>query len=181
MDEKPKPGPRYLQILALSHHQGHSHVAVTTTQVASQTRAGTPASSNISAEGSGEPATLVSIPSGPPRDDFPKLVESKMGPMWMQRPTLSVINGLGYWIGDYRVRLGEVRQGAGSGAQLKGIAVEVEWAGAEEGEWGMGEPAIRAFWDGLGLKKGRGVVQVAGLEKGNGSVRQWFEVLRLKG
>lgn len=99
----------------------------------------------------------------------------------MTRSNLSVSNGLGYRTGEFRVRLGEVRQGTGSGAQLKGIAVEVEWAGGEEGEWEMGEPIIRAFWDGLGLKKGRGVVQVAGLEKGNGSVRQWFEVLRLKG
>ncbi|MCJ1261930.1 hypothetical protein MMC22_001799 [Lobaria immixta] len=181
VDEKPKPGPRYLQMLALSHHPAQSYVAVTTTQAASQTRAGTPASSNFSAEGSGEPATLVCIPPGPPSDDFLHLVSSRMGPMWMQRPILSVSNGLGYRVGDYRIRLGEVRQGAGSGAQLKGIAVEVEWAGAEEGEWEMGEPAIRAFWEALGMKKGRGIVQVAGMEKGNGSARQWFEVLRSKG
>lgn len=168
-------------MLALSHHPGHRHVAVTTTQAASQTRAGTPASSNVSAEGSGEPATLVSIPAGSPSDDFLHFVSSKMGPLWMTRPTLSVSNGQGYRTGEYRVRLGEVRQGAGSGAQLKGIAVEVEWTGGEEGDLETGETMIRAFWDGLGLKKGRGVVHVAGLEKGNGSVRQWFEVLRLKG
>lgn len=99
----------------------------------------------------------------------------------MQRPTLSVSNGLSYRMGEYRVRLGEVRQGAGSGAQLKGIAVELEWTGAEEGEWEIGEAAIRAFWDTVGLKKGRGVVQIAGWEKGMGTVRQWIEVLRLKG
>ena len=181
VDEKPKPGPRYLQMLALSHYPGHSFIAVTRTQAASQTRAGTPASSHISADGSGESATLISIPSGPQSDDFLHLVGSKMGPIWMQRPTLSVSNGLSYRMGEYRVRLGEVRQGAGSGAQLKGIAVELEWTGAEEGEWEIGEAAIRAFWDTVGLKKGRGVVQIAGWEKGMGTVRQWIEVLRLKG
>lgn len=170
-----------MQMLALSHHPEYSHVAVTTTQAASQTRAGTPASSIISAEGSGEPATLISIFSGPQSEDFLHFVGSKMGPMWMQRPTLSVSNGMGYWLGDFRVRLGEVRQGVGSGAQLKGVAVEVEWAGAEEGDWELGEPTIRTFWENLGLKKGRGIVHVPGLEKGNGTVRQWIELLRLKG
>lgn len=180
-DNRPKPGPKCLQMLALSHLPTHSYAAITTMQAPSQTRAGTPASSNSSTEGTGEPATLIAFPAGPSSDGFLSLCISRMGAIWTPRPTLTVSNGLGYRFGDYCIRLGEVRQGTGSGAQLKGIVVEAEWAGADEGEWELAEAAIRALWATLDMKKGRGIVQVAGLELGDVRGRQWFEALRMKG
>ena len=113
------------------------------------------------------------------------------------------MNGQGFEIGDFRVRIGEVRQagggvggvggggGGGMGAQMmgmsgKGAVCEVEWVGGgvgEEGDWDWeeAEGVIRGFWEGLGMKGGRRVGEVSGLEEGDGSVRQWFEGLRSRG
>ena len=152
-----------------------------------QTRAGTPASSNVSAaEGlSGESATLVSIPAGPQSEEFSQLVVSKFTPLWQQRQILNVAHGYAFEVGDFRVRIGELRQGgSGIGAQTnRGTIVEVQFVGKEEGEgedWEEGEAIIDGFWDGLGVKGARKVFWVPGLGEGDGSVRQWCEILRIR-
>ena len=116
----------------------------------------------------------------------------------------SVANGLAYEVGDFRIRVGELRQGMGSSQVLKGIIVEVNWAGdggggeggggegGGEGGGGEGggdtdgmeeevEGVIKGFWEPLGVKGWKAVFQVAGFAEGNGTVRQWFEMLRLRG
>ena len=86
-------------------------------------------------------------------------------------------------MGDFRIRVGEVRQGVGGTVHGRGVVVEVEYLGEEGGEeeWEEGERVIRAFWEGLGVRGGREVVRVPGVEEGAGEVRQWCEVLRLRG
>ncbi|KAK3177114.1 hypothetical protein OEA41_008442 [Lepraria neglecta] len=183
-DRGKPPGPRYLQILTLSHHAPRTHVTITTTHAPSQTRAGTPASSNISAEAtSGEPATVISIPQGASSEEFIQLMMSKFGPLWQLRQILNVVNGQAFEVGDFRVRVGEVRQGGGGGGQIgKGAVCEVEWVGVEgEEEWEAAGPVITGFWEGLGIRGARRVFGVPGLAKGEGSVRQWCEVLRVRG
>lgn len=177
---RPEQGYRYLQVLALSHHPGRSYVAITRTNAASQTRVGTPASSQNGAESSSEPATIASIPPGAESEGFVQLISSKFGPIWTPRKALGVMSGLAFEVGEYCVRVAEVRQGSGSSQIIKGVVVEVEWRGGEEGDWEEAEVMIRAFWEGMGVKGAREVLQVAGLAKGDGSVRQWCEVLRLR-
>ena len=110
VDKVKPPGPRFLQILTLSHHAPRTFVAITSAHSASQTRAGTPASSNISAEAaSGEPATIVSIAAGPSSEEFTQLIVSKFGPLWQPRQILTSSFGYAFEIGDFRVRVGELR------------------------------------------------------------------------
>ena len=177
-------GPRFLQILTLSHHAPQTYVAITSTHAASQTRVGTPASSNIGAEAaSGEPATIVSIPAGPSSEEFIQLIVSKFGPLWQQRQILSAGHGHAFEIGDFRVRVGELRQsGSGGGQMGKGAVCEVSWVGeeAEQGKesWEAGEAVVKGFWEGLALRGAREVYWVPGLGDGEGTVRQWCELLR---
>ena len=138
----------------------------------------------------GEPATLIAIPSGAPSEEFVQLILSKFGPLWQQRQLLHVSNGHAFEVGDFRVRVGEVKQGGGGGnvGVSMGAICEIEWVGGdvEGGEGGTteeleaGEVVIRAFWEGLGVKDARSVFTVPGLTLGEGSVRQWCEILRLR-
>ena len=179
-------GQRYLQTLTLSYHAPRTYVAITTTNAPAQTRAGTPASSNISANEaiSGEPAVMVSIPSGLPSEEFVQLVVSKFSPLWQPRQTLSVPHGHSFDVGDFRIRFGELRQGSGGGAQMgRGTVVEVQWNGSDEegGEdWESAEAVIGSFWDGLGIRGAKKVFWVPGLGDGEGSIRQWCDILRIR-
>ena len=93
-------------------------------------------------------------------------------------------NGQGFEVGDFRVRVGEVRQGMGGAIQGRGVVVELEYlGGGEEGEedWDTAESAIRAFWAGLGVPGAREFIRIQGVEEGWGVIRQWCEVLRMRG
>lgn len=138
----------------------------------------------------GEPATIISIPSGPPSDEFVQLIVSKFGPLWQPRQILNAANGQAFEIGDFRVRIGEVRQGGGGGGQMaRGTICEVEWVGGDDEDeeekktedWDAAEAVIGGFWEGLGLRGARSVFNVPGLGLGEGSVRQWCEILRVRG
>jgi hypothetical protein len=49
-------------------------------------------------------------------------------PFWSHRLTLAVPNGVVYDVGDFRVRLGDVRQTVPT-ARVRGTVVEIEWRG----------------------------------------------------
>ena len=170
-----------MQVLTLSH-LGGTYVTITSTLPPSQTRAGTPASSNVSGESSGEPATVISIPSGAQSDEFVQLMVTKFGPLWTPRQITSVRNGQAYQIGDYNIRAGEIMQGNSAAAMVgKGVIVEIECAGAnEEDNTGDDDALVRAFWETLDVKGARECLHVAGVEEEYGSVRQWCEVLRTR-
>lgn len=136
----------------------------------------------------GEPATIISIPSGPPSEEFIQLIVSKFGPLWQQRQILAVASGQGFEIGDFRVRVGEVKQGTGGGGTqvVRGAVCEIEWVGGDDEEdekmedWDAAEAVIRALWEGLGVRGARSVFNVPGLSQGDGGVRQWCEIMRLR-
>lgn len=110
---------------------------------------------------------------------------------------MSVANGLAYEVGDFRIRAGELRQGVGSSQVLRGIVVEINWVGGGGGGSGSGsgsgetedsdrmeeevQGVIKAFWEPLGISGAKEVFQVAGFAEGNGTVRQWVEMLRSRG
>lgn len=103
---------------------------------------------------------------------------------------VSVANGLAYEVGDFRIRAGELRQGVGSSQVPRGIIVEINWVGGGGGGGGAEdsdrmeeevEGVIKGFWEPLGISGAKELFHVAGFAEGNGTVRQWVEMLRLRG
>lgn len=147
--------------------------------------------SSSSIGGRGETAaTISSIASGQATDEFVQFLANKLAPLWTVSKIASVVNGMSFEVGDFRIRVGELRQGIGSSLVLRGIVVEINWAGDGGGGEGGGdsdgmeeesEGVIKGFWEPLGVKGWKEVFQVAGSAEGNGKVRQWFEMLRLRG
>ncbi|KAI9795630.1 MAG: hypothetical protein M1835_005415 [Candelina submexicana] len=184
---------RYLQILSLSHHEGKSYLNISAPQ--SQTGAQSTASTPMPDGGNDQvqAATMVTVPQGQ-TVELVQLMATKMGPLWTQRQTLHVSNGLSYDLQDFKVRLGEVKQG--QNAILKGVIAELEWlAGsgshtwgkqkdAETDDWETGELIIRALWEGLDIPGSRETIRVPGVgqEQGKGMdvARQYCEILRLR-
>lgn len=85
-------------------------------------------------------------------------------------------------VANYTIRAGDVVQGYGAGATLtRGAVVEVEWSGGG-GDETIEEPegVVQAFWESLDVKGARECVHVAGLGEGDGCVRQWCEILRIR-
>ena len=64
----------------------------------------------------------------------------------------------------------------------RGAVCEVAWVGdeaeQEKERWETEESVVKGFWEGLGLRGAREVYWVPGLGDGEGSIRQWFELLR---
>ena len=175
---------RYLQILNISHRPGRSYVAISAPQP--QTQADTPASSGGDGAGGVEDAsTIIAIPSGLQSEEMVQLIVGKLSPLWTHRQTLHVSNGVAYEMEDFRVRVGEVKQG--QNVQAKGTVVEVEClagvdgAPEEEIDWETGELIIREFWDTLGIEGAREVIRVP--ESGSRAfdlVNQYCQLLRIR-
>lgn len=134
-------------------------------------------------------AAIASIGSGQATDEFVQFLVTKLAPLWTLLKIVSVANGPAYEVGDFRVRVGELRQGVGSSQVLRGIVVEISWAGNGGGSGAEDsdrmeeevEGVIKGFWEPLGITGAKEVFQVAGFAEGNGTVRQWLEMLRLRG
>lgn len=180
-DDGPKPQRhRYLQVLNLSYQPERSYVAITTTYASSQIQAGTPATSSSGGESSGDSATVVAMPSGIQSEEFVQLMISRFGPLWTQRHNVQISNGQAFEAGDFRIRLGEVKQGHGGAPQGRGTIVEIEWMDGDHDDWETAEGVIRGFWKGLDIPGARELIKVAGIEEGFSNARQWCEVLRLR-
>ena len=83
------------------------------------------------------------------------------------------------------MRVGELRQGGSGGGQMgRGAVCEVAWVGEEteleRERWEVDESVVKGFWEGLGLRGAREVYWVPGLGDGEGSIRQWCELLRAR-
>lgn len=126
---------------------------------------------------------MIAIPSGLQSEEMLQLVVGKLSPLWSHRQTLLVGNGLAFEMEDFRVRVGEVRQG--QTGLVKGTVVEVEWLAAadedseEESDCDTAHLVIRAFWDTLGIDGAREVMRVPGSgNKGFDLVNQYCQLLR---
>ncbi|CAG8045597.1 unnamed protein product [Penicillium salamii] len=185
------PIPRYMQFLSLSHYPTHGFVY--TSEPEKQPPTDQPL-----------PMVMTSVP--PPA--FATLFQHftyACQPLWTHRLTLAVPNGVVYDVGDFRVRLGDVRQTFPT-ARVRGTVVEIEWRGPSivegefagiqeedaDAEYAATEELIREFWGKLGIQ-GREAILVPGVGsevkqrlKGNGQedstgtdvARQFMEVLR---
>ena len=109
-----------------------------------------------------------------------QLMISRFGPLWTQRQSVQIGNGQAFEAGDFRVKLGEVKQGQGGASQARGTIVELEWMGGDQDDWETAEGVIGAFWKGLDVQGARELIKVAGVQEGFSNVRQWCEVLRFR-
>ena len=92
---------------------------------------------------------------------------------------LVVSNAQAFEVGDFRVRLGEVRQGPTTPGRA--VVTEVEWNSGGGEDWETAEAVIKPFWDHLEAVGAKECFHVPGVDKSYGSVRQWCEILRLRG
>ncbi|KAF7590460.1 hypothetical protein BBP40_002864 [Aspergillus hancockii] len=145
--------PRYMQFLSLSHFPNHGFIY--TSQPPEKTPhahlgAGSPGSA---ASGAASPVTqapspvqpqqaaVAPPPANPDRSSMvmttvPMQASSTLfqhfvyacQPFWCHRHTVTVPGGVVYDVGDFRVRIGDVRQ-TQPAARVRGTVVEIEWKG----------------------------------------------------
>jgi hypothetical protein len=155
-NKKPS-NPRYMQFLSLTHYPTHGFIYTSepADQSATATANATPASAQSPA---GTPATAtpnqsqaqtqtqngITNPNSTQTPDSPKMIMTTVPPssytslfqhftyacqpFWCHRLTVTVPNGIVYDVGDFRVRLGDVRQTFPT-ARVRGTVVEIEWRG----------------------------------------------------
>jgi hypothetical protein len=136
---------------------------------------------------------IISIPSGPPAEEFFWIVTRKMEPLWRLRSGMRVEHGVAFTLasGDWRLRLGDGRITLGQGqGRVRGMVAELEFCGLgdDEGDpsetneehnnggnswdWEGREKMLKSFWDGLvsgsevSMERLQVVVKVPGIEKG---------------
>ena len=133
----------------------------------------------------GEPATVIAIPAGASSEEFVQLISNKFGPLWQPRHTSQVTHGVTFEAGNFRIRVGDIKQGLGANNQLpRGAVCELEMLeppdAIEPIEQDVGRILIRSFWQSLDVKNAREVLEVAGSQEGEAGIRQWFEILRFR-
>ncbi|CAI7606977.1 unnamed protein product [Penicillium bialowiezense] len=183
--------PRYMQFLSLTHYPTHGFIYT------SEPDKEPPSDQPL-------PMVMTTVPPAAHATLFQHFTFACQ-PFWAHRLTFAVSNGMVYDVGDFRVRLGDVRQTFPT-ARVRGTVVEIEWRGPSivEGEFeGIREEdvdaeyaataeLIREFWGRLGMQ-GREAILVPGVGgeikerlrgKGDGDsagtdvARQFMEVLR---
>jgi hypothetical protein len=131
-------------------------------------------------EVTGTPASIMAIQPGPHTEDFIQLVITRLGPLWTFRQAIQVIQGQAFDVGDYRIKVGDLKEGHGGAQQVKGTVIEIENLGGEENDLEAAEEGIRSFWSSLNIEGARDFTKVPRLDDEFGTIRQWCEALRLR-
>jgi len=126
--------PKYMQFLSLTHYPTHGFVyasqppdgadhgsaTVTATPTPSSSQSSQPAHVTT-------PMVMTTVPLPSTNALYQHFVHACQ-PFWCPRHTTAVPNGMVYEIGDFRVRVGDVRQTQPT-ARVRGTVVEIEWRG----------------------------------------------------
>ncbi|KAI3235304.1 hypothetical protein DTO012A9_7460 [Penicillium roqueforti] len=154
-NKKPS-NPRYMQFLSLTHYPTHGFIYT------SEPEKPIPAPNQNQTQGAPGPVNAIApdhsasppmIMTTVPPSSYGTLFQHftyACQPFWSHRLTLTVPNGIVYEVGDFRVRLGDVRQTFPT-ARVRGTVVEIEWRGPsvveaipvdrEDGSFGAGVDA----------------------------------------
>ncbi|KAJ5105256.1 Mediator complex subunit Med20 [Penicillium alfredii] len=138
--------PRYMQFLSLTHYPHHGFIYASEP---AEKPFHPPGAASASPAG-GAPASASPPPTGPGPGTGATAVDSAAmvmttvppsaygtlfqhftyacQPFWCHRLTVAVPSGVVYDVGDFRVRLGDVRQ-TYPAARVRGTVVEIEWRG----------------------------------------------------
>ncbi|KAJ5129302.1 Mediator complex subunit Med20 [Penicillium bovifimosum] len=127
---KKPPNPRYMQFLSLSHYPTHGFIYTSEPAdkppAPNQTPTG-PVNGIAPDHSPAPPMVMTTIPPASYGTLFQHFTYACQ-PFWSHRFTLAVPNGVVYDVGDFRVRLGDVRQTVPT-ARVRGTLVEIEWRG----------------------------------------------------
>ena len=172
---------RHIQILGLSHYAGYYVAAVGPPEPVSSGPE-SPDATGQSSSGATEAIRIREFDTVEGADNFVSLVGSKFGGSFIVRAGLSVKSGHAYTVGDYAIRVGEIRQGVGAQALLRGIVMEIRYTNdfdrAEDAK-GM----ITEIWRSLNLGKAKECIVALSGDKEVDKVEEiklWCEVLRLR-
>ncbi|OQE46442.1 hypothetical protein PENCOP_c001G08595 [Penicillium coprophilum] len=132
---KKPPNPRYMQFLSLTHYPTHGFIYTSEAEKSApapdqnQNAAAAPGPINgIAPDHSPSPSmVMTTVPPASYGTLFQHFTYACQ-PFWAHRLTLAVPNGIVYEVGDFRVRLGDVRQTFPT-ARVRGTVIEVEWRG----------------------------------------------------
>ncbi|CAG8910221.1 unnamed protein product [Penicillium egyptiacum] len=132
-NKKPS-NPRYMQFLSLTHYPTHGFIYTAepekpTAAPIQNPNQGAPGPVNAIApdHSPSPPMVMTTIPPSSYGTLFQHFTYACQ-PFWSHRLTLAVPNGIVYEVGDFRVRLGDVRQTFPT-ARVRGTVVEIEWRG----------------------------------------------------
>ncbi|KAL4979092.1 mediator complex, subunit Med20 [Aspergillus desertorum] len=128
--------PKYMQLLSLTYYPNHGFIYASQqsdkdgpgTAPAAAAAARTPSSSQSS---QGTLATAPMVMTTVPLPSTWALYQHfsyACQPFWCHRHTVTVPNGIVYEIGDFRVRVGDVRQ-TQPAVRMRGTVIEIEWRG----------------------------------------------------
>ncbi|RAK88433.1 hypothetical protein BO79DRAFT_287888 [Aspergillus costaricaensis CBS 115574] len=145
--------PRYMQFLSLSFHSNHGFIYTSeaveksthhTATSVNTTPAGSPPNTSPQNGAPGATAPTSSTPSNAAAPSGGPMVMTTVPlpscnalfqhfgyacqPFWCHRHTVTVPGGVVYDVGDFRVRVGDVRQ-TQPAARVRGTVVEIEWRG----------------------------------------------------
>ncbi|KAL4788299.1 mediator complex, subunit Med20 [Aspergillus varians] len=128
--------PKYMQFLSLTYYPNHGFIYASQPSDAPGAGAGlgpaTATSTPFSSQSSqAVPATTPMVMTTVPLPSTGALYQHfayACQPFWCHRHTVTVPNGVVYEIGDFRVRVGDVRQ-TQPAARARGTVVEIEWRG----------------------------------------------------
>ncbi|KAL2829771.1 mediator complex, subunit Med20 [Aspergillus cavernicola] len=126
--------PKYMQFLSLSDCPTHGFIYTSQPNTAALGDTGTatptptPSSSQTSQPvAATTPMVMTTVPSSSTNTLYQHFVYACQ-PFWAHRHTVTVSGGMVYDIGDFRVRIGDVRQ-TQPAARLRGTVAEIEWRG----------------------------------------------------
>ncbi|KGO40972.1 Mediator complex, subunit Med20 [Penicillium expansum] len=173
---KKPPNPRYMQFLSLTHYPTHGFIYTSEPEK--------PASAPNQNQNQGAPGPVNAIapdhsPSPPmvmttiPPSSYGTLFQHftyACQPFWSHRLTLAVPNGIVYEVGDFRVRLGDVRQTFPT-ARVRGTVVEIEWRGPSVVEAIPVDREDGSFSVGVGAG-GDGDVEAAGIDLASSAIEE---------
>ncbi|KAI4203102.1 MAG: hypothetical protein LQ350_002150 [Teloschistes chrysophthalmus] len=163
---------RCLQIISLPGHPQDSYAVITPAEQPTATQSPTATAA----------ATVISIPIGPSTDELNQLLLTRLTSLWQPRQSYSVVDGLGYQVGDFRMRVGEVRQGIGGSQLVRGVAIEIALTSQRDDRVESREETeqmIMSFFEELGLTGAK--TFLSDREHGDfQDVRLWCRMLTLK-
>lgn len=126
----PPPKARYIQFLFLTHYPSHGflYTAEPEDLPASVNAARTPSSPLNPSSAVKNPRLVMTTIPRPSYDTLYQHFMHACEPLWCHRHTVTVPQGIIFDVGDFKVRLGDVRQTQPM-TRVRGTIVEIEWRG----------------------------------------------------
>ena len=179
IDAKAPTKLKIFQALTISNDPRVTYFVISKKVTPAQSRPVTPATVNPGHQSSVKAPVIMPVVAGSDCEGFLFVMRTRMQPLWEKYQSLVVNHGQTFEVDDFRIRVGEVKAGAGGAVQPKEVLVEIEWSCGEEDDAETAETVLNAFWKELKITNPRQQsVKVVGNQR-NDRIAQWCEALRL--